>query len=76
MGQPDRRLNTFETMVRWAIEEAGGFCPSAERLARYAREPDAVDLRDVRYHVEEAGCRLCRVELAELQADKAKSGEE
>ena len=55
-------LKTFGDVVRWAIDELGAMCPSSERLADYTLHPDAQELADVRYHVEDAGCVLCRVE--------------
>lgn len=59
------KLESLGDVVRWVIEEVGAFCPSPERLAKYRSNPNADDLRDVRYHVEEAGCKLCRYELSQ-----------
>jgi hypothetical protein len=60
------QLDSFGEVVRWLIEELGAFCPAAQRLRAYAARPDDPSLRDVRYHVQEAGCRLCRDELEAL----------
>ena len=60
-------FHSFGEVVRWVVEELGAMCPSPERLAAYARDPEASDSSDVRYHVEEAGCRLCQVELEQLR---------
>ncbi|MCR4415324.1 MAG: hypothetical protein NUV77_23170 [Thermoguttaceae bacterium] len=56
-------FRAFADVVHWVIDELGAMCPSAERLAAYRLHPDAPEYRDVRYHVEEAACRLCRAEL-------------
>ena len=60
---PMPALRSFDDVVRWVIDELGAMCPSPERLHAYRRTPDAPAFRDVRYHVEEAGCRLCRADL-------------
>ena len=60
---PTPELRSFGDVVRWVIDELGAMCPSPERLQAHRRTPEAPALRDVRYHVEEAGCRLCRVDL-------------
>jgi hypothetical protein len=69
---------TLGEVVRWVIEETDALCPSPERLASYAafvrsgrhqlasRPRMADPLCDIRYHVEEAHCRLCRAELEHL----------
>lgn len=56
-------LHSFADVVRWVVEELGAMCPSAERLMAYRLRPEAPEYRDIHYHVEEAGCRLCRAEL-------------
>ncbi|HOA52897.1 MAG TPA: hypothetical protein PKI05_11630 [Thermogutta sp.] len=56
------QLQTLGDVVRWVINELGAMCPSPERLAAYLADPGAPELRDVRYHVEEAGCPICRAE--------------
>lgn len=62
MHEPPQ-LNSFGDVVRWVIDELGALCPSAARLAAYRVNPHAPEHHDVRYHVEEAGCRICRAEL-------------
>lgn len=54
------KLFSFSDVVHWVVEELGGLCPSPERLAAYLADPSADEYRDVRYHVEEARCPLCR----------------
>ena len=63
-------FESFGDVVRWIIEETGAMCPGNGRLAAYAADPQASELSDVRYHVEEARCRLCQVELREMRATK------
>lgn len=63
MPEPRPQLDSFAEVVRWVIEELGALCPSAERLAAYQADPQAAEYHDVRYHVEEAGCPICRAEL-------------
>lgn len=61
------RLPHFATLtdvVRWVIEELGAMCPAPARLEMYRVNPTARELRDVRFHVEEAGCKICRGELS------------
>lgn len=58
-------MNSFGDVVRWVVEELGAFCPSPERLAGYWLNPDAPQYQDIRYHVEEAGCPICRAERPE-----------
>lgn len=58
-------MNSFGDVVRWVVEELGAFCPSPERLAEYWRQPNAPQYRDIRYHVEEARCPICRAEQPE-----------
>ena len=59
---PLPQLHSFGDVVRWVIEELGAMCPSVDRLAAYLADPLSAAHADVRYHVEEAGCRLCRAE--------------
>lgn len=65
-GSPDRsdirQLRTLSDVVRWVIREVGAMCPAQERLTAYFANPADPGLRDVRYHVEEAGCPICRAE--------------
>jgi DNA-directed RNA polymerase specialized sigma24 family protein len=56
-------IRRFGDIVRWVIEEMGALCPSLERLKEYAKRPEAPEFSDILYHVEEAGCRHCRIEL-------------
>lgn len=63
MNEPVPQLQTFADVVRWVVEELGALCPSPQRLAAYLADPQAPEYRDVRYHVEEARCPLCRAEL-------------
>lgn len=63
MTDPLPEFDSFAAVVRWVIEELGALCPSAERLAAYRADPHQTEFHDVRYHVEEAGCPLCRAEL-------------
>lgn len=51
---------TFEDVLRFVVDEMGALCPSESRLEAYRRRPRSEELRDVRYHVEEGGCRLCQ----------------
>ncbi|MGB9690186.1 hypothetical protein [Thermogutta sp.] len=60
-------LKTLGDVVRWVIAELGAMCPSPERLAAYFANPDDASLRDVRYHVEEARCPICRAERETMQ---------
>ncbi len=66
MADLDRlpQLKSFEDVVRLVIEELGALCPSLERLAAYRLRPNAPEFSDVRYHIREAHCQLCRTELA------------
>jgi hypothetical protein len=59
-------------VVRWVIEETDALCPSPERLAAYADSPHEPALSDVRYHVEEAACRLCRAELIVMRCSSVR----
>jgi len=61
------RLHSFADVVRWVIEELGAMCPSPERLAAYVADPAAPEYRDLRYHVEEVGCPLCRADQTHNQ---------
>jgi len=62
-AQPDwPQVHSFADVVRWVIEELGAMCPSPERLAAYLADPAAPEYRDLRYHVEEVGCPLCRAD--------------
>ncbi len=63
MPEPLPQLGSFAEVVRWVIEELGALCPTAQRLAAYHAHPQAPEYHDVRYHVEEAGCPICRAEL-------------
>ena len=56
------RLNSLGQVVRWVIDELGAMCPSPERLAAYLANPRDPALADVRYHVEDAACPICRAE--------------
>jgi hypothetical protein len=66
---PDPALPVLRDMtaVLWFVLDHGGMCPSLERLAVYAALPQAEGFSDVRYHVDEAGCQSCRVELEYLR---------
>ncbi|GIW93026.1 MAG: hypothetical protein KatS3mg110_1067 [Pirellulaceae bacterium] len=68
MSEPDLQFRSFADVVRWVIEELGAMCPSPERLAGYWENPGAVEYRDIRYHVEEAGCPICRAERHAVDA--------
>jgi RNA polymerase sigma factor (sigma-70 family) len=57
-------ITRFGDVVLWVIEEMGALCPDPERLEEFARKSQGAEFSDVRYHVVEAGCRLCGVELA------------
>jgi DNA-directed RNA polymerase specialized sigma24 family protein len=50
-------------VVRWVIGTGRGFCPVPDRLLGWSERPDAAELKDVRYHVVEAGCEACRSDL-------------
>ena len=58
-----------EDVWSFIITHRRAMCPSIERLAKYAAAPCVDGFSDVWYHVEEAACHLCRVELAELRAE-------
>ena len=58
-GLPDHVPHNFSEVLHRVVHEAGALCPSDERLTLYLASPDETELRDVRYHVEEAGCPLC-----------------
>jgi hypothetical protein len=60
-------LHSFADVIHWVIDELDAMCPSPERLAAYAAHPHDPQFSDVRFHVEEAGCRLCQAELDELR---------
>jgi DNA-directed RNA polymerase specialized sigma24 family protein len=47
-------------LFRWIMDEAGALCPAEARLKEYLADPQSDLLHDVHYHVEEAGCPLCR----------------
>lgn len=70
---PQPPLKTLGDVVRWVIEELGALCPSAERLQAYFQNPQDPQLRDVRYHVEEAGCSICRAELGLVTTSRGSS---
>lgn len=55
-------LKTLGDVVHWVIRELGAMCPSPERLAAYFGNPHDPNLRDVRYHVEDAACPICCAE--------------
>jgi len=59
---PLPQLHCFGDVVRWVIDELGAMCPSGERLAAYLADPLSAEHADVRYHLQEAGCRLCRAD--------------
>jgi len=44
--------------------------PRPERLAAYAADPQATEYRDVRYHIQEAACPICRAELEAIAAGR------
>lgn len=69
MRMPVPQLDSFGEVVRWVIREMGALCPSPARLAAYRSDPEAEQYHDVRYHVDEVGCPLCRAEL-EQRTDK------
>jgi len=62
MGEPIPELHSFADVVRWVVEELGALCPSPQRLDAYHARPQAAEYRDVRYHLEEARCPICRAE--------------
>jgi DNA-directed RNA polymerase specialized sigma24 family protein len=66
-GLPGPEGQTVLDVVRWVIETARGFCPSPGRLLEWSRRRDANDLRDVRYHVVDIGCKACRSELERVE---------
>jgi hypothetical protein len=51
--------NTSE-LFRWIMNEAGALCPAEDRLREYLAAPQGKNLHDVRYHVEQAACPMCR----------------
>ena len=63
---PDHVPCNFSEVLHRVVHEAGALCPSDGRLARYHVTPNAAELRDVRYHLEEAGCPLCTARLTDL----------
>ncbi len=65
MHEPPQ-LYSFGDVVRWVIEELGALCPSEARLAAYHDNRQAAEYHDVRYHVEQARCPICRAELQML----------
>ena len=58
-GLPDHVPRNFHEVLQRVVHEAGVLCPSDGRLMLYFASPSEVELRDVRYHVEDAGCPLC-----------------
>ncbi|MDC0176259.1 sigma-70 family RNA polymerase sigma factor [Planctomycetaceae bacterium] len=61
------QFQSLGEVCRWVIKDLGGMCPSLERLTKYRRQhPGSTELSDVRYHVEEAGCHLCREDLSTM----------
>jgi len=72
MGKREKKAPELETLgdvVRWVVAELGVLCPSPERLAAYFANPDDASLRDVRYHVEETHCPICRAEREMMQGE-------
>ncbi|MCS7237732.1 MAG: hypothetical protein NZ899_05610 [Thermoguttaceae bacterium] len=61
-------LKTLGDVVRWVVDELGAMCPAPERLQAYNQRPNDPALRDVRYHVEEAQCRICNAERERWKA--------
>jgi len=64
------RMPQFQSVgevCHWVIEDLGGMCSSLERLAKYRQHPDSTELSDLRYHVQEAGCRLCGEDLSTMR---------
>jgi RNA polymerase sigma factor (sigma-70 family) len=53
-------VQTTSELFRWIMDEAGALCPGEDRLRAYLAGPDQPQLRDVQYHVHDAGCPLCR----------------
>ncbi len=66
MNHSEPPLHSFGDVVHWVIEERGAMCPSPQRLAAYRQQPHDKQFSDIRYHVEEAGCRICRALLEAL----------
>ena len=62
-GLPDHVPHNFSEVLHRVVHEAGALCPSDQRLSLYSASPEKAELRDVRYHVEEAGCPLCAARL-------------
>ncbi|GBD36680.1 hypothetical protein HRbin36_01807 [bacterium HR36] len=56
----------FEDVLDFVVNEIGALCPSEERLRQYAANRTGRNFSDIRYHVEEAKCRLCLVELESM----------
>jgi DNA-directed RNA polymerase specialized sigma24 family protein len=64
----DLPLPSFATLadvVQWVIDELGAMCPTPDRLRAFESQPNAPELRDVRYHVTVAQCKLCQAELGQ-----------
>ena len=62
-GLPDHVPRNFHEVLQRVVHEAGVLCPSDGRLMLYLASPSEVELRDVRYHVEDAGCPLCAAQM-------------
>ncbi|MCL6508920.1 MAG: hypothetical protein K6T59_18080, partial [Bryobacteraceae bacterium] len=65
IGGVRAEFNSFEDVLRFVVDEMGALCPDPLRVQKYAQNPNNEGFCDVRYHVEEAGCRHCREELSE-----------
>ena len=70
MKQHGPQLYSFSDVVHWVVEECGAMCPSPRRLAEYRENPQDKQFGDIRYHVEEAGCRICRALLDILAGER------
>lgn len=56
-------IGTMGDVIRWVIQNTDAMCPSNLRLRQYAASPGRPELQDVAYHVKQAPCRICQVEL-------------
>lgn len=56
-------FTSFHDVVRFVVDEMGALCPGPDRLEEYRQSPHQEGFRDLRYHIEEAGCRHCREEV-------------
>lgn len=59
LGNIEARFASFNDVLRFVVEEMGALCPDPQRVEAYVETPNALELSDVRYHIEEADCRLC-----------------